>query len=256
MTEVRSVLHREKNTYDATVIRIYTSISYSDDNTVDSNVQRGIVYNNLNEDLEKYGDADAIVTGMSSVFYTIMGSMTESQILSTFISIVLASLVLIIVFRNPILGVIAVIPVGLCIIWIIGTIYFLGYSLNIMTIMVTSLTIGIGIDYAIHATQRFRLTADRTGDVTKAVSKTVGHTGGALFIAALTTASGFGMLILAPMPPEQQFGIIVSMTIIYSYITSIIVLPPILLRWGKWRKKKKGFIISPSKTEKNYLDDN
>ena len=74
-----------------------------------------------------------------------------------------------------------------------------------MTIMVTSLTIGIGIDYSIHATQRFRLTADRTGDVEKAVCKTVGHTGGALFIAAITTVSGFGLLILAPMPPEQQF---------------------------------------------------
>ena len=255
MMEVRSVLHREKNTYDATVMRIYTSISYSDDNTVDSNLQRGIIYNDLIGDLESYGDADAIVAGMSSAFYTIMGSMTESQILSTFISIILASLVLIIVFRNPILGAIAVIPVGLCIIWIIGTIYFLGYSLNIMTIMVTSLTIGIGIDYAIHATQRFRLTADRTGDVKKAVSKTIGHTGGALFIAALTTASGFGMLILAPMPPEQQFGIIVSMTIVYSYITSIIVLPPILMKWGKWRKKKKGFIISPSPPEKNYLNN-
>jgi len=92
---------------------------------------------------------------------------------------------------------------------------------------------------------RFRLTADRTGDVRKAVSKTVTHKGGALFIAALTTAAGFGMLILAPLPPEQQFGIITAMTIIYSYITSIFVLPPVLLNWGEWRKKRKGFIISP-----------
>ncbi|OGS41401.1 MAG: hypothetical protein A3K77_03105 [Euryarchaeota archaeon RBG_13_31_8] len=53
------------------------------------------------------------------------------------------------------------------------------------------------------------------------------------------------MLILAPMPPEQQFGIITSMTIIYAYISSIIVLPPILMNWAKWRKKKKGYIISP-----------
>ena len=103
----------------------------------------------------------------------------------------------------------------------------------------------LGIDYAIHATQRFRVTADRTGDIEKAVSKTIGHTGGALFIAAITTVAGFGMLILAPMPPEQQFGIIGCNTIIYAYVTSIIVLPPILMKWAKWRKKKKGYIISP-----------
>jgi predicted RND superfamily exporter protein len=246
MMEVRSVLHYDGRKYDATVIRVYTSISYSDSEELDTTKQAGMLYDSLNQDMTSYGDAEAIVTGPSSALYTIVGSMTNSQIISTFISIILAALVLIIVFKNPLLGLIAVIPVGICMIWIIGTIYFIGYSFNIMTIMVTSLTIGIGIDYAIHATQRFRLTADRTGDVEKAVCQTVGHTGGALFIAALTTVAGFGLLVLAPMPPEQQFGIITSMTIIYAYITSIIVLPPILMKWGKWRKKKKGFIISPN----------
>jgi len=245
MLNVLSVLHRDGTKYDATVIRIYTSLDYSDEAVIDSNKQMKIVYNNLQNDMVTYGDTDAIVTGEVSSTYIIMNSMTDSQILSTIISILLAAIVLVIVFRNPILGLITVAPVGICIIWITGTIYYLGYSFNIMTIMVTSLTIGIGIDYAIHATQRFRLTADRTGNVQKAVSETIGHTGGALFIAAITTAAGFSMLILAPMPPEQQFGIITSMTIVYSYICSILILPPILMKWGEWRKKRKGFIISP-----------
>ena len=196
-----------------------------------------------------YGDADAIVTGSSSSIYSIMGSMTESQLWSTFISVILAALILMIVFRDFILGLISVIPVAVSIVWIVRSIYFMGYSFNIMTVMVTSLNIGIGIAFGIHVIQRFRLTADRSGDVRKAVSKTVTHTGGALFIAALTTAAGFGMLILAPLPPEQQFGIITAMTIIYSYITSIFVLPPVLMKWGEWRKKSKGFIISTRKIE-------
>jgi predicted RND superfamily exporter protein len=245
MMDVRSVLHREGNTYDATVMRIYTSGSYSDENSDNSNKQSEILYENLNDDMTSYGEADAIVTGSSSSIYAIMGSMTESQLLSTFISVLLATLILMIVFRNPILGLISIMPVGVSIIWIVGTIYFIGYSFNIMTVMVTSLNIGIGIAFGIHVIQRFRLTADRTGNVRMAVSKTVTHTGGALFIAALTTAAGFGMLILAPLPPEQQFGLITAMTIIYSYITSIFVLPPVLLNWGEWRKKRKGFIISP-----------
>ncbi|PNX47475.1 MAG: hypothetical protein BV457_05620 [Thermoplasmata archaeon M9B1D] len=246
MMQARGLIHKDGNVYDAAVIIVYTDISYANDGEVDTTTQAGILFNQLNEDMEDYGDTESIVTGMSSSMYTIMNSMTDSQILSTIISVILAALVLIIVFRNPILGIITILPVGLCIIWIVGTIYLLGYSFNIMTIMVTSLTIGIGIDYAIHATQRFRLTADRTGDVEKAVTTTIGHTGGALFIAALTTAVGFGLLILAPMPPEQQFGLITAMTIIYSYIASIVVLPPILMKWGKWRKNRKGFIISPN----------
>jgi len=249
MMDVRSVLHQEGNTYDATVMRIYTSGSYSDGNSGNSNKQSEILYKSLNDDMASYGEADAIVTGSSSSIFTIMGSMTESQLVSTLISVLLAALILMIVFRNPVLGLITILPVGISIIWIVGSIYFFGYSFNIMTVMVTSLNIGIGIAFGIHVTQRFRLTADRTGDVKKAVSKTIEHTGGALFIAALTTAAGFGMLILAPLPPEQQFGIITAMTIIYSYITSIFVLPPILMKWGQWRKKRKGYIISPKKPE-------
>ena len=247
--DVQRVLHKQGEIYDATIIRIYSRITYSDDDTVDTNEQMGILYSEIKNDMENYGDADVIVTGAYSSMYTIMNSMTESQIISTTISIILAALVLIIVFRNLILGLITIIPVAICMIWIVGTIYFIGYSFNIMTIMVTSLTIGIGIDYAIHTTQRFRLIADRSGNVEKAVSETIGHTGSALFIAAVTTTAGFSMLILAPIPPEQQFGIITSMTIIYSYITSILILPPILMKWGKWRKKRKGYIISNRKSK-------
>ncbi len=252
MMDTRSVLHLQGNNYDATVMRIYTDSSYSDKDSDNSNTQSETLYENLNNDLVSYGDANAIVTGISSSIYTIMNSMTESQLISTLISVLLAALILMIVFRNPLLGLITIIPVGISIIWIIGSIYFIGYSFNIMTVMVTSLNIGIGIAFGIHVTQRFRLTADRTGDVKKAVSKTIEHTGGALFIAALTTAAGFGMLILAPLPPEQQFGIITAMTVIYSYITSIFILPAVLMKWGEWRKQKKGFIISPNKIIEDY----
>jgi predicted RND superfamily exporter protein len=140
-------------------------------------------------------------------------------------------------------------------IWILGTMYFIGYDLNILTITVTSLTIGIGIDYAIHATERFKLVADKTGDITVAVCETISKTGGALLIAALTTSLGFAILILAPIPPEQQFGVITAITIAYSFITSVLLLPLILARWAKWRKKKKGYIISPAPADQSYLND-
>ena len=237
--DTQSVIHKTDNDYDVAIIRIYTSIDVSGSSDVDTNKQIEILYNDLNKDIANYGDVESTVTGESSSIYTIMGSMTQSQIISTFISVLLAALVLIIVYRNPILGLISILPVGVSVLWIIGSVYFIGYSFNIMTVMVTSITIGIGVDFCIHTTERFRLTADRTGDVCEAVTKTVAHTGGALFIAALTTAAGFAMMILAPIPPEQQFGIVTSLTIVYSYLTSIFVLPPILKIWAKWRKKRK-----------------
>ena len=150
-----------------------------------------------------------------------------------------------ITYRNPTLGLITMIPVGISMVWILGTMYYLGYILDIMTITVTTITIGIGIDYAIHATERFRLVADKTGDIEKAVCETISHTGGALLIACLTTALAFGILVLAPIPPQQRFGIILAMTITYAFLTSVLFLPLFLAKWAKWRKKRKGFIISP-----------
>ena len=231
------------------MIRVYTDISSYGAGEEDTNNGMELLYNELKEDKTSYGDAKAIVTGQTILMYTITSSLTDSQIISTAVSVILAAIILILAYRKPLLGLIAMLPVAISVIWIIGTMYFIGYSLNVMTVMVTSLTIGLGITYAIHALERFKLTADKTGDVMKAVSETVGHTGGSLLIAAITTIAGFGMLVLAPMPPEQQFGIITAMTILYSFLTSIFILPPVVMFWGKWRKRRKGYIISPKKPE-------
>jgi hydrophobe/amphiphile efflux-3 (HAE3) family protein len=239
---VKEVLHKDGDLYDVTVIRVYTSVSYTDDDTEQSMKS---MYEGLNDDMTSYGDATAILTGDSTIMVTITDSLTESQVLSTAISVILAAFVLIIAYRKPLLGLIAMLPVAISSVWIIGTMYFIGYSLNIMTVMITSLTIGLGITYAIHAVERFRLVADKTGDVLSAVSETVSHTGGALLIAAVTTIAGFGMLMFSPMPPEQQFGIIMCLTILYAFLTSIFILPPVVMKWGQRRKKKKGYIISP-----------
>jgi hypothetical protein len=245
--EVKQVLHKDGAGYDAAVVRVYTDISSVGNGGGDIGEEMEILYNELNEDQASFGTADSIVTGYTVLMYTITSSLTESQVISTVISVILAAFVLMIAYKKPVLGLIAMIPVSISVIWIIGTMYFIGYSLNIMTIMVTSLTIGLGITYAIHAVERFRITAEGTGDVVRAVSETVGHTGGALLVAAITTMAGFGMLVLAPIPPEQQFGIITAMTILYSFLTTIFILPPFLMYWARWQKKRKGYIISPSK---------
>jgi len=247
LLKTREVLHQKEGYYDAVIIRVYIDFSSAD---MDVGTKMEILYNELNVDLTDYGDATATVTGSTSSSYSVTTGLTQSQIMSTAFSIIIAALVLIIVYRNPLLGLITIIPVAISIVWILGSIYFLGYSLNVMTVMVTCLTIGIGIDYSIHATERFRLVADKTGDATEAMSETIGHTGGALLIAAMTTIAGFGILIFAPIPPEQQFGVIMCLTIFYALITSIFILPPIIMKWAKWQKKRKGYIISPKKQKK------
>jgi hypothetical protein len=247
-SEIKGVLYKTEKGYEASIIRYYLDASFQlDEGNLRDDLE--LLKKEINDDIADYGDVTATATGASLIQISIMTSLSESQFTSTGISIMLAALVLIITYRNPSLGFITMIPVGISMIWILGTIYFLGYILDAMTITVTSITIGIGIDYAIHATQRFRLVADKTGDITKAVGETISHTGGALLIAALTTSLGFGILILAPIPPQQRFGFILAITIIYSFLTSVLSLPLFLARWAKWRKKRKGYIITPGPPE-------
>ncbi|KYK23250.1 hypothetical protein AYK25_10225 [Thermoplasmatales archaeon SM1-50] len=243
--ETQQLLHREGDTYDASLIGVYIKLDVDGTDDDVSSVMSDL-YDGLNQDIKAgFGDADAIVTGENSMMHVIMNSMTESQILSTGFCLVLAALVLIVAYRKPVLGLIAMIPVSVSMVWIIGTMHFIGYSLNVMTIMITSLTIGLGITYAIHAVERFRLVSEHTGNVVEAISETIGHTGGALLISAMTTIFGFGLLVVTPMPVEQQFGMITALTILFAFATSIFILPPVLLFWGRWRKKHKGYIISP-----------
>ena len=250
------ITRSENGEYSSTMIRAYISIVTATSEDKDLQADLVILDNDLQGNLEDYGDVSVIITGPLLITHKITSELTDSQITSTFIAFALATLALMFAYRRLTLGFIVIIPVLVSIVWILGTMYFIGYSLNILTITVTSLTIGIGIDYAIHATERFKLVADKTGDIQAALSETIGKTGGALLIAALTTTLGFGMLILVPIPPEQQFGVIMVMTIAYAFITSVLLLPLILARWAKWSKKKIGYIISSKPADKNFSNNN
>ncbi|MGF3585346.1 MAG: efflux RND transporter permease subunit, partial [Thermoplasmatota archaeon] len=245
--QVQSVLYKDKDGYKATMIRIYTNIGSNISGDVTKELET--LRDELQDDLASYGDASSIVTGNMLITLTILKNITESQIMSTLVCFILAAIMLSLIYRNPILGLIAMIPVTVSIIWVLGTMYFIGYILNILTITVTCITIGVGIDYACYITERFRLVADKTGDVVKAVSETISRTGSAIFIAALSSMFGFGVLAFAPIPPQQQFGIITAITLIYAFITSILILPLVLAKWANWRKKRKGYIISPGAPE-------
>jgi predicted RND superfamily exporter protein len=146
--------------------------------------------------------------------------------------------VLVVVFRvvhgSATLGVVTLLPVTAAVSWIIGTMYLLGYPLSILNTIIASLTIGIGIDYSIHVTERFRAELARSREIESAVATTVRGTGGALLGSAATTAVGFGVLALAIHPPLQQFGAITAIMIGYAFLGAVLVLPSLLVLWARY----------------------
>jgi predicted RND superfamily exporter protein len=149
--------------------------------------------------------------------------------------------VLVVVFRvvhgSATLGVVTLLPVTAAVSWIIGTMYLLGYPLSILNTIIASLTIGIGIDYSIHVTERFRAELAQSREIESAVATTVRGTGGALLGSAATTAVGFGVLALAIHPPLRQFGAITAIMIGYAFLGAVLVLPSLLVLWARYRDR-------------------
>ena len=149
----------------------------------------------------------------------------------------MAFLFLLLVYRNFSYSILTIIPVIIATCWILGTMSLLGISLNVLTVMVTALTIGLGIDYAIHIVERYRHEL-QTLDNDKAVEVAINHTGSALIISGITSLFGFAVLTLSPMPLVRNFGIITAATIIYSVLIAVLVLPSIMLLSGNLLKEK------------------
>ncbi len=195
-------------------------------------------------ELEGGGVDTVSYTGSSILMAVIVDAITTSQIRSVLITIIVSFLALTLAFfieeRSISLGAIATLPVVFCVIWIAGTMYMVGIPMNVMTITIGSLTVGLGITYGIHITHRFIEDSNREEDLIEASKKTVMNTGTALFGAALTTVGGFGLLSFASMPPLRQFGIVTALAITYSFLASIIVLPVLLILWAKARRKWRG----------------
>jgi hydrophobe/amphiphile efflux-3 (HAE3) family protein len=158
---------------------------------------------------------------------TVVGGLAFSfAVILTFLAIVYRR-----VHESASLGVVTLLPVLLSVSWIMGTMYVLGIPFNVLTAMIGSITLGLGVDYAIHVSERYQHELDRDTPGAEAIRTSVRGTGGALLGSAVTTAGGFGVLMFALLPPMQQFGLITALTIIYSFISSILVLPSLLVMW-------------------------
>ncbi|ELY66870.1 efflux RND transporter permease subunit [Natrinema versiforme] len=180
----------------------------------------------------------ATATGDPIVSYIV-----EQDLLDTVLESLVITLVAVFLFLSAAywltggsatLGAVTLLPVAFAVSWILGTMYLIGMPFNVLTGMITSLTVGLGVAYSIHISERYRLELERQGNVWSALRTTVTGTGGALLGSAATTVGGFGTLAFAILPALRQFGIITGLTITYAFLASVVVLPTLLVLWTRY----------------------
>ncbi len=185
-------------------------------------------------------DMDTAMQDVSSItFYGLTGeayvrdaqfnAITNSLNRSLIIAVAACLVLLVIIFRSFRYAIITLIPVLLVACWLYGFMYVIGYNLNMMTATIAAISIGVGIDFSIHYTARFRQELAKGADNITALFNTSRSTGMALFGTAVSTALGFAVIIFAPMPMFSAFGLLTAMMIVLSFFMALFALPGLLM---------------------------
>ena len=224
----------------------------NDPNGIDAMLLQFPVYTNfpaktklLQDEVEALwqGDDDAItVTSNTVISVNVTDAITENQTEAITTTVAVALTVLAVFFwvtvRQPALAVIAVGPIVLVLVCVLGTMSLLGIPYTLITSIITALSIGIGVDYTIHIIHRYREEYGRVREPERAAVQTLRTTGSALLGSAMTTALGLGVLVLSPLAASAQFGITAGITIAYALVVSILVVPPAMTVWGAYQNMR------------------
>ena len=177
------------------------------------------------------------VTGMPSVYLQLDKSLINSQRSSLVIAIILVLLIVGLILRSPMKGVFAAIPIVATITILFGFMGATGIPLDVATVLVASVALGIGIDYSIHIITHFSHVYKETGELYKSMEETIKISGKAIVINVLSVATGFIVLIFSEMVPLQNFGILVAMSMIGSGLGALTLLPVLIILY--YRKIEK-----------------
>ena len=183
------------------------------------------------------------LTGMPSVYVMMDKSLFDSQMSSLGIALALVLVIVALMLRSFLRGVFATIPIISTIAILFGFMGYSGISLDVATVLVASVAMGIGIDYSIHVITHFNHTLSETGDVRSAVQETILASGKAIVINVVSVAAGFLVLLFSQMAPLQNFGLLVAISMIGSGLGALTLLPAVLILAGiKEKRSKKTFL--------------
>ncbi len=198
--------------------------------------------------IDASGSVTAIATGGPVITAVLQDALLETlvQAFAVTVVVIMAFLAMLYWTRHgaPDLAVITMTPVLIALAWLLGTMAALDIPFNSETAVITSLAIGLGVDYSIHLSERIQDELLDTEDESlgEALSRAVAGTGGALLGSAATTAAGFGVLALALAPPLRRFGLVTGLSIVYAFIACVVLLPVLFVlreRVRDWRADRQ-----------------
>ena len=169
------------------------------------------------------------LTGVLILFNNLLQSLFKSQILTLGVVMLGISSMFLILFRNLKLSFIGVVPNFIAAFFILGIIGMLGIALDMMTITIAAITIGIAVDNSIHYIYRFREEFEKIKNYKLTIDRCHNTVGVAILNTSITIVFGFSILILSNFIPTIYFGVFTGLAMLLALISVLTLLPKLIM---------------------------
>ena len=169
------------------------------------------------------------LAGVLILFNNLLQSLFKSQILTLGVVMLGISFMFLILFRNITLSLIGVVPNFMAAFFILGIIGLLGIPLDMMTITIAAITIGIAVDNSIHYIYRFKEEFEKIRNYNQTVDRCHNTVGVAILNTSITIVFGFSILVLSNFIPTIYFGVFTGIAMLLALISVLTLLPKLIL---------------------------
>ncbi len=200
----------------------------------DYNLKRNELLNRIRHDLTNKFNLEPRqikLTGMLVLYDNVLQSFFKSQILTLGFVFIYMFFMFIVFFRSLTIALIALIPNIFSAVFVLGLMGWAGISLDLMTIVIAAITLGIGVDDSIHFTHRYMEEYRKSGDYWQAVKDSHRTVGLSMLFTSFIIALGFSILIFSNFVPTIYFGLLTSCAMLVALAADIILLPILLCKF-------------------------
>lgn len=218
---------------DGQQLRIAVRV-YESDVGLNRNELLNKIETHLDEERGKYGEQSHL-SGMVKLYNNMLESLFQSQIQTLGFVFFAILITFSLVFRSVKVAAIAIIPNVIPVVLVLGLFGGLGIPLDIMTITIAAITVGIAVDDTIHYVHRYHEEWQKDGDYIAAIPRAHNSIGRAMYYTSITITIGFMAMVLSNFMPTIYFGLFTALAMVSALLTNLIVLPILLSKFKPYQ---------------------
>jgi predicted RND superfamily exporter protein len=198
----------------------------------DENLNRNELINGIKRGLQEefgYAPEQVRVTGILVLYNNVLQSLYQSQILTLGVVLFAIMIMFLFLFRSVPIAVLCIIPNIIAALLVLGLMGWMGIPLDIMTITIAAIAVGIGVDNTIHYMHRFQHEFHRLGSYRDTMFYCHDSIARAMYFTTMTVVAGFSILVLSNFIPTIVFGLLTSIAMMVALLGALTLLPQLLI---------------------------